>query len=81
MLNRITEENMGWSYLASVREAVFAITVFDKFEMAVKTSCSASDVGGVSGWYSSPDDAGPQGGICAGRSAGSNSPVDIDVLR
>lgn len=57
------------------------MTVFDKFEMAVKTSCSASNVGGVSGWYSPPDDAGSQGGIYAYRSAGNDESVETDVLR
>ena len=50
VLNNVDQKlNNRDTHFASVLEAVFAITVFERFEIAVSTSCSASDVGGLSG--------------------------------
>lgn len=40
--------NEKHAYLASDREAAFAMTAFDKFCIAVNTSISVSVVGGIS---------------------------------
>jgi len=61
--------------LANDREAVFAITVLDKLEIAVKTSSSACDAGGMRCSESpSPRAAGSQRGICYSLSTWKDQP-------
>lgn len=53
------------AYLANDRDAVFAITAFDKLEIVVTTSSSACEIGGTKRLAESfPIKAGSQGGIC-----------------